>query len=197
MYDPESGYYNTNYYPTPSAVIPTSHYLKAVIMGLGNGWPLSTSSPAFVLFQIPESTNPREYCTNPDNIWYSGGDAKQVNACAKVPNAWIVDAMEVYAAAYKDGCMKRLTSDVDAGYVWLTHQHGHTLYRNVDQEATEALEENTGKLVYNYQMGVAGSTDPSGIDAEASLRNGAHIIYQDTNNSTNDFHERLSCSIKD
>jgi hypothetical protein len=197
MYDPESGYYNTNYYPTPSAVIPTSHYLKAVIMGLGNGWPLSTSSPAFVLFQIPESTNPREYCTNPDNIWYSGGDAKQVNACAKVPNAWIVDAMEVYAAAYKDGCMKRLTSDVDAGYAWLTHQHGHTLYRNVDQEATEALEENTGKLVYNYQMGVAGSTDPSGIDAEASLRNGAHIIYQDTNNSTNDFHERLSCSIKD
>jgi len=197
MYDPESGYYNTNYYPTPSALIPTSHYLKAVIMGLGNGWPISMSSPAFVVFQIPVGTTPREYCTNPDNLWYAGGDVKQVNACAKVPNDWIVDAVEVYAASSKEACVKRLTADVDAGYVWLTNQHGHTLYRNVDQQATEALEVNEGKLVYNYPLGVGTSTDPSCIDAEASMRNGAHIIYKDTNNSTNDFHERQSCSLKD
>ena len=81
--------------------------------------------------------------------------------------------------------------------MWLTNRHGHTLYRNVDQQATEALEENAGKLVYNYQLGVDGSTDPSSIDAEASLKNGAHIIYQDTNNSTNDFHERQRCSLKE
>ncbi len=31
-----------------------------------------------------------------------------------------------------------------------------------------------------------GSTDPSGIDAEASIANGAVIIYKDTNNSGND-----------
>ena len=197
MYDPESGYYNTNYYPTPSALIPTSHYLKAVIMGLGNGWPISMSSPAFVVFQIPVDTTPREYCTNPDNLWYAGGDVKQVNACAKVPNDWIVDAVEVYAASSKEACVKRLTADVDAGYIWLTNQHGHTLYRNVDQQATEALEVNEGKLVYNYPLGVGTSTDPSYIDAEASMRNGAHIIYKDTNNSTNDFHERQSCSLKD
>ena len=197
MYDPESGYYNTNYYPTPSALIPSSHYLKAVIMGLGNGWPFSMSSPAFVVFQTPEGTNPREYCTNSENLWYSGGDVKQVNACAKVPNEWIVDAMEVFSSDYKEGSLKRLTADIDAGYVWLTNRHGHTLYRNVDQQATEALEENAGKLVYNYQLGVDDSTDPSGIDAEASLKNGAHIIYQDTNNSTNDFHERQTCSLKE
>lgn len=197
MYDPESGYYNTNYYPTPSVVIPTSHYLKAVVIGLGNGWPFSNTSPALVVFQIPQGQTPRDYCTNTENIWYSGGEVKQVNACAKVPNEWIIDAIEVYSAAYKEGSNKRLTADIDAGYVWLTHQHGHTLYRNVDLQATEALEDNAGKLVYNYQMGVGYSTDPSTIDAEASLRNGAHIIYQDTNNSTNDFHERKQCSLKD
>ena len=55
--------------------------------------------------------------------------------------------------------------------------------------------ENKGKLVYGYTMGVS-TGDPSGIDAEASIKNGAHIIYMDTNNSTNDFHERKAFSIK-
>jgi ABC-type tungstate transport system permease subunit len=58
------------------------------------------------------------------------------------------------------------------------------------------LPENAGKLVYNYALGVGNSTDPSGIDAEASIKQGAHIIYQDTNNSTNDFHERQKFSIR-
>ena len=80
-------------------------------------------------------------------------------------------------------------------------------YRNVDKSATEALEENQGKLVYNYHYGTfdvfnagntdRGSTDPSGIDAEASIKNGAHIIYLDTDNSTNDFHQRSQASLKD
>lgn len=164
MYDPESGYYNTNYYPTPSAVIPTSHYLKAVVIGLGNAWPISNNSPALVVFQIPQNQTPREYCTNPDNLWYNGGEVKQVNACAKVPNEWIIDAIEVYSTAYKEGSNKRLTADIDAGYVWLTHQHGHSLCRNIDQQATEAS---------------------------------GHTVYQDTNNSTNDFYERKQCSLKD
>lgn len=42
----------------------------------------------------------------------------------------------------------------------------------------------------------AQSTDPSGIDAEASIRNGAHIVYSDTNNSSNDFHQRAKASLK-
>lgn len=197
MYDPESGYFNTSYYPTPSAEIPTSHYLKAVIIGQGNAWPFSMSSPAFVVFQMPTDIKPQEYCLTVENLWYHNGDVKQVNACAKVPNSWIVDAVEVFSADYREGSMKRLTADIDAGYVWLTNRHGHTLYRNVDQQATEALEENAGKLVYSYQLGVDNSTDPCGIDAEASMKNGAHIIYQDTNNSTNDFHERQRCSLKD
>jgi hypothetical protein len=50
--------------------------------------------------------------------------------------------------------------------------------------------------VYNYALGVDSSTDPSGIDAEASIKNGAHIIFNDTDNSTNDFHERQKCSLR-
>ena len=78
----------------------------------------------------------------------------------------------------------------------LTNQLGHTLYRNVDKAATEALPENEGKLVYNYAMSVQPDAEPSKIDAEASIKNGAHIVYMDTNNSTADFHERLTSSLK-
>lgn len=196
MYDPESGYNHTSYYPTPADVIPTSHYLKAYRYGLGTGWALSVSAPALVVFQT-HGIAPADYASSPDNQWYDGGQVgSQVWACVKVPNTWIVDAVEVFSSGYKDSSMKRLTADIDAGYVWLTNYQGHTLYRNVNKEATEALPENAGKLVYGYALGVDGSTDPSGIDAEASIKSGAHIIYQDTNNSTNDFHERQKCSLR-
>ena len=69
----------------------------------------------------------------------------------------------------------------------------------MDKEATEALPENEGKLVYGYTGGtddVEGSTDPSGIDAEASIANGAHIIYSDTNDSFIDFHQKKVASLK-
>ena len=191
MYDPESGYINTSYYPTPSDVIPTSHYLKAVKIGISNAWALSVTSPALFLFQT-QGVTPRKYATNVSNMVYMPGVAQtDVNKSAKVPTNWILDGIEVFSAAHTTSNMKRLTPTIDAGYVLLTNQHGHTLYRNVEKAATEALPENEGKLVYGYAF------DPSGIDAEASIKNGAHIIYMDTNNSSNDFHERLSCSLKD
>lgn len=190
MYDPESGYVNTSYYPTPSDLIPSSHYLKAVVFGLGNAWPFSVSSPAMVLFQTKDIA-PRDYANNTENLWYTGNAVSQVNACVKVPNEWILDAIEVYSSAYATSSVKRLTADIDAGYVWLTNFHGHSLYRNIDKAATEALPENEGRLVYDD-----GNADPCGIDAEASMSRGAHLIYSDTNNSTNDFHERQQCSLR-
>ena len=196
MYDPESGYNSTSYYPTPADVIPTSHYLKAVRVGLGVAWSLSVSSPALFVYQAP-NVNLSEYANNTSNIWYDGGsEGQQVWACVKISNEWIFDGIEVFSNAYDDN-MKRLTSDIDAGSVGLTNYLGHSLYRNVDKAATEALAENAGKLVYNYSLGVDKSTDPSGIDAEASMKKGAHIIFMDTNNSTADFHERQKCSLKD
>ena len=191
MYDPEVGYSNTSYYPTPSSVIPTSHYLKAAKWSLSNAWPLSVSSPAMVLFLIPTGT-PAGYAADTANQWYDGGTAQASKLCIKIPNEWIIDAVEVYSAADQSKCSKRLTADIDAGYVWLTNFQGHSLYRNVDREATEALAQNEGRLVYGYTLG----DDPSTIDAEASTAGGASIVYQDTNNSTTDFHERALCSLR-
>lgn len=197
MYDPESGYNNTKYYPTPADVIPTSHYLKTVKYGQGNAWPLSTTAPALFIFQ-PQNMDPVTFANNADNLWYAPGVAQTpVYACVKVPNEWIIDAVEVFNAAKKEDSKKRLTADLDVSYVYLTNKLGHSLYRNVDKEMTESLAENNGKLVYGYALGVDGSTDASGINAEASMRNGAHIIYQDNNNSSEDFHERQKCSLRE
>lgn len=191
MYDPESGYNQTSYYPTPADIIPTSHYLRAVKYGQGKAWPLSVFSPALFIFQMQNAT-PLEYGMNADNLWYSPGEAHDaIHANIRIPNEWIIDGVEVYSAAEKEKNLKRLTADIDAGYVYLTNKLGHSLYRNVDQEETEAMPENASKLVYGYV------DDPSGIDAEASIRRGAHIMYRDWNDSTGDFHERQKCSLRE
>ena len=150
MYDPEVGYTNASYYPTPASVIPTSHYLKAVKIGISNAWALSTTSPAVFLFQT-QGTTPTAYATDVNNLTYIPNSAQtDINKVLKVPCDWVLDGVEVFAAGYKSANIKRLTSDIDAGSVDLTNQHGHTLYRNVDKTSTEQLPENEGKLVYGY-----------------------------------------------
>ena len=188
-------YNNTNYYPAPSSSIPTSNYMLAYKYGAGNAWPLSNASPAFYIFTT-KSVSPEAFASVEDYHYTAGKTNSAAFCCAKVPKEWILDAIEVFSAENVDNSLKRLTSDIDNGYVLLTNKLGHTLYRNVDKKATEAIAENEGKLVYGYAGGVEDSTDPSGIDAEASLKNGARIVYQDTNNSTNDFHERSVASLR-
>ena len=62
----------------------------------------------------------------------------------------------------------------------------------VNEAATlEALQK-----VYNYDQDVEGTTDLTGIDAAASIKNGAKIVYLDTNNSSVDFHLRKEWSLK-
>lgn len=198
-YDPESLYKNANYYPAPNASINESHYLKAAIFSgaKGNAWTLSTTSPAFILFEVPEGEDVKTWAA--DATLNDQTSLKGVQF-QKMPKDWILDAIEVYDNANFAKCQKRFTSDIDAGYVVITTGIGYSVYRNVDKEATEALEGNSGKLVYNYSEGTnnleGGSTDPSGIDAEASIKNGARIIYLDTNNSTVDLHQRVKASIK-
>jgi len=176
--------------------IPTSHYLHTYLYAKGSAWALSITSPAFVVFS-PEGTTTEDFVKNPDNIDSSLG---VVFNSAMAPLSWMQDAVEVFNASTMDKNNKRILASADAGYVKFTNKLGYTVYRNVDKEATEALPENEGKIVYNYSGGTddieGGSTDPSGIDAEASIANGAHIIYKDTNNSTNDFHQRRVASIK-
>lgn len=188
-------YENTSYYPTPSEKISTDNWMLAYKYGKGNAWPLSMISPAFYIFTT-KGVTPEAFASNPDYHYTGGKEGNVVYCCAKVPNEWILDGIEVFSTAYLDTNQKRFTDDIDAGSVLLTNKLGHSLYRNVDKEATEALPENEGKLVYDYDLGVDGVTDPSGIDAEASIKNGARIVYKDTNNSTNDFHERVQASLR-
>ena len=153
------------------------------------GWPMSVFSPAFYCFTLSE--DPETYGTNESNLYYESGQVKRhaSDECIKIPVESIIDGVEVFTDGekYSDQNNKRLTEAVDKGYVMLTNYQGHTLYRNVDKEATEALTENAEKLVYSSD-GI--------IDAEASIKNGAHIIFADTNDSSADFYERETSSLK-
>ena len=125
---------------------------------------------------------------------YHGETVAAAQIRKRVPVEWMLDGSEVFTTTSENN-KKRITSQVDAGCVYLTNKYGYTLYRNVDKEATEAIAENAGKIVYSYSLAYE-SSEPSGIDAEASIQNGAKIIYQDTNNSTNDFHQRSRATLR-
>lgn len=195
MYDKESGFNMASYYPAP-AFTDATRYMKAIKYGLGTGWVTSNFSPGFFLFRLD---NPTTFSNDKANMDETMG-ATMPNA--KIAEAKIVDGVEIFNIPNLAKSKTRFIPTIDAGYAKFTNGKGYTIYRNVDQEATEALKENKGKLVYNYDGGTKvddpdnGTTDPSGIDAEASIANGAHIIYMDTNNSSNDFHQRKKASIK-
>jgi len=190
MYDTED-FSSTTYYPTPSELIPSSHYLLAEKYGQGTAWAIGNFGPGLFLFSTKNTTPAAFAGESSTNPWYNAGNPTLANLCLKVPNEWILDAVEVFSAPNLANSKKRLTDAIDAGYTVFTKDLGHTSYRNVDKTATEAIEANAGKIVYGY------SDDPSGIDAEASLKAGARIVYKDTNNSTNDFHERSQSSLRD
>lgn len=192
--------FNNKYrYPSPSANIPTTHYLKAVKYGLGNAWGTTTACPNLFLF-YPEGQTPEDYGNDrtDDDFWMKNDRFPR----KKVPTKWTVDGLDAFTAGKEDDNVKRINPKVDAGHIYFVSGKGYTLYRNVDKDLTEAIEGNKAKLVYNYAMGTKdvepkyGTTDPSGIDAEASIANGAVIIYKDTNNSGNDFHMRKQSSLR-
>lgn len=194
MYDPEAGFNNESTYPAPSARIPSSNYLQTFPYSAGKVWSISVSSPAFAVFR---HDNPLGLSQDSASYDLTGGEKQP---CVKIPEDSVVDGVEVFLIGKDDKNSKRFTASVDAGFVHHENKLGYTVYRNVDQEATEAIEGNKERLVYGYNGGTEdiedGSTDPSGIDAEASIRNGAKIIYKDTNNSTLDFHLRRISSLK-
>lgn len=182
-------------YATPSDAIPTENYLKVAKYGAGTAWAMAAASPGFFIFE----TNNMSALALASDASYNdlyGGAATLVSK--KIPISWIVDGVESYELGATTN-QKRFTATVDAGYVNYTSTQGYSMYRNVDETATKAIAGNTTKLVYNYQYGtvtVGGTTDPSGIDAEASVKNGARIIYKDTNNSSNDFHMRSRATLR-
>ncbi|MFA4868948.1 MAG: DUF4876 domain-containing protein [Pedobacter sp.] len=188
MYDMASTYKNTTYYKSPSALIPTSQYLKAVSYSTGNAWVPSVLSPGVFIFE-PQGITPAAI----------GSDASLtvLNSNKKIPVDWVLDGVETYLLN-NGNSKKRFLATVDAGYVYHINKIGYSVYRNVDEEATLEIPENAGKIVYGYNLGtvdIGGSTDPSKINAEESIKRGARIIYKDSNNSSNDMHLRLKASL--
>jgi hypothetical protein len=191
----------SQYYPAPYEGIPTSNYFRTIVYAPGTCWIMSSLSPAFFIFDIG-NINPIDFANDKANHYFDGntnGTWGLFGSCLRIPYKYIIDGVEVFSSRY-DGNQKRLPQAIDAGYVWHTNQYGYSIYRNVDQQATESLPENNGKIVYGYSLGTEnierGSTDPSNIDAEASIKAGAHIVYLDTKNSSLDFHQRSKASIK-
>lgn len=180
---------------TVAESIPTAHYMGGYPTSAGNAWVLSNASPALYIGKMDRAAA-EALAKDADNY------DRTLLTSAKFPQANVVDAVEIWSQANVSKGIYRFPASINTGYIALTNGLGHTIYRNVDKEATEALEENNGKLVYGYAGGTldaatnVGSTDPSGIDAEASIAAGAHIIYSDTNDSSKDFHERTVASIK-
>lgn len=195
LYDLESGFNAPAHYPAPAASIPTNHYMKTLEYGMGTAWvlPVKTATP----FLIMPDQDIKAFVANPANF---DNRASNLSAnYAKIPVSWVLDALELWSAADESKFFRRFPSKIDNGYQVLeSNALGYSTYRNVDKAATEAIAENAGKLVYNYAGAVDNDKDgdPSGIDAEASIANGARIVYMDTNNSANDFHLRKVASLK-
>lgn len=175
--------------------ISKDNYLTTYPFTMGDAWALSNMCPAFFIGKMP-AAEVEALSKDTEKYDKTMGD-KPAFYVVKYPQANVVDALDAWSTANVAKSAVRFPASINTGYIDFTNQKGHSIYRNVDKEATEALEENAGKLVYNYAGGfVADKTDPSGIDAEASIANGAHIVYSDTNASNKDFHERTTASLK-
>lgn len=195
MYDLESGFNLAAAYPAPVESIDPSRYMKTIEYAQGTAWPfpMQTAAP-FIMIPTEDI---KAFVKEPTNF-----DNRSTNLSgnfAKVPTSWVLDAIDIWANDNTSKNFSRFPSTVNTGFVvFTTNKAGYSIYRNVDKAATEAIADNAGKLVYNYDGAVDNDADgdPSGIDAEASIANGAKIVYMDTNNSANDFHVRKVASIK-
>lgn len=196
LYDIETSFNKADNYPAPSSTIPASHHMKTYVFGTGTAWPfpIQSASP-FIL--IPDAgVDLSDYVTKTENQ-DNQNPASLASNYVKIPSSWVLDALELWPAADETRYYYRFPKAVNVGYQVYTNKLGYSTYRNVDKEATEAIAENAGKLVYNYAGAVSeDDTDPSGIDAEASMAAGAKIVFMDTNNSANDFHMRKVASLK-
>lgn len=196
LIDMSSALKHPNYYTEPSEV---NTKFDVVVYGEVNAWAIG-NSPALFIYSLGDES-PKDFAEKIDNqINLQGKDWGKLGSSLKIRNVDIIDGVDIRNgtnANYK----QRLPEIVDKGFVTeTTLGKGYSCYRNVDKTATEQLPENKDKIVYGYAFGtenISGSTDPSGIDAQASIKNGAHIIYLDTDNSSNDFHQRSQASLKD
>ena len=127
---------NTAYHPAPGVNISEDRYLEVVIKtGKANAYTLSLSSPTLVMFKAKEVTI-EDYVRVADNITPVPGN--KVDNVVKVPFDWVMDAVEVFDGRSATN-VKRLPSEVDAGYVTQTDIFtGRSLMRKVDEQLSQS-----------------------------------------------------------
>lgn len=126
---------NPSYHPAPGPLVQRERYLEVVIKtGQANAYTLSVNSPTFILFRAPNGTAIREYVLQSENQPQIPGGSEKVVA---IPIDWVIDGVEVFDGS-STGNHKRLPASIDVGAVSLSEQYkGRTLFRAIDQDASE------------------------------------------------------------
>ena len=128
---------NTRYHPAPGPHISMDRCLEVVLkMGQANAFTFSVFSPAPVIFRAKDM-DIRDFLNTEGAVIQKPGSSVDRIAC--IPIDWIIDGVDVFYGGSSNN-VKRLQSEIDAGYVTLSDIYlGHTLFRNVDEEATATM----------------------------------------------------------
>ena len=136
-------YTNAMYHPSPGSNL-ANHWLNLLWKeGSATAFPFSTSSPAPVIFRIPE-VGAQAYVNDPANRSRKPG-ATSATEYIMIPSSWILDGVECFDTETRN---KRLPASVDATYALMTNDErylGKTIHRKVDEKATA---EAGGRIVY-------------------------------------------------
>lgn len=165
-YDYGAGFTNASYHPAPGANL-AGHYLRILSKwGAGNAYTLSVSSPALVIFRIQDPEGAVSYANQTKN---PQNFSKEPGSAGATLYLMIPGSWVLDGVECFDAGTKykRVPPLIDASY---------SLLPTVDQ----------------YK----GYTHHRKIDVQATAEAGGRIVYQDTNNSIEDFEIRKSQSIK-
>lgn len=135
-------YTNSMFHPSPGPNL-ANHWLNLLWKeGSATAFPFSTSSPAPVIFRIPE-VGAQAYVNNPANRSRKPGSTSATEY-VMIPSSWILDGVECFDSETRN---KRLPATIDATYILMTNDQrylGKTIHRNIDEAATAAA----GRIVY-------------------------------------------------
>ena len=102
--------------------------------GQANAYSFSIFSPAAVIFKAKDTTIQDFVLKEGSVIQKPGSTTDRVIA---VPLDWVIDGAEVYYGGSSNN-KKRISPSIDAGYVTQSATYnGRSLYRHVDEEATQ------------------------------------------------------------
>ncbi|NCC46893.1 MAG: DUF4876 domain-containing protein, partial [Bacteroidia bacterium] len=136
-------YTNANYHPSPGPNL-ANHWLDLLWKeGTATAYPFSTSSPAVVLFRIPE-VGAQAYVNNPANRSRRPASTSSTEY-VMIPSAWVLDGVETFDRETKN---KRMPASIDATYILMDNEDrylGKTIHRKIDDEATAKAG---GRIVY-------------------------------------------------